>query len=78
MGDESNVHIGDPLVLTICLKDPEDGSSPAEFWSALQCRGRNVPAVSSFHSQSKEMHCMWRVQWMGQKQMSLKFSPSWL
>ena len=32
---ESHIDICDLLMLAVCLEDQEDGSSPAELWSAL-------------------------------------------
>ena len=40
--------ICDTLMLAICLKDQEDGSSPAEFWRALQWEGHEHALGNEF------------------------------
>ena len=67
MGDESDIYIGDPLVLTVCLKTRRMEVVPLSSRVPSDLGGMNAPSVRSFCSWSKEMCCMWRVHQIGQK-----------
>ena len=73
--NEFHIDICDLLMLAIHPEDQEDSSSPTELYRALQFGGMTAPSEMSFCRQSKEMHCMWSVCLMGQKQMSPRLSP---
>ena len=46
--NESHIDICDLLMLAICLEDQQDGSGPAEFWSALQRVGHEHALSNEF------------------------------